>query len=68
MKTCMYLESPTLLGSSMCKIAVMVNEELSHVTTTVYSAATVHIHQLICLIVPSLTKLLKNCCASILQW
>ena len=48
-----YLGSPTLVGSSMGKIAAMVNKELSHITTTVYySAATVDIHQLICLIVP----------------
>ena len=43
----MYLESPTSVGSSMRKIAVMVNKELLHITTTVYNAATVHIHQLI---------------------
>ena len=49
-----YLGSSTLVGSSMGKIAAMVNKELSHITTAVYySAATVHIHQLICLIVPS---------------
>ena len=32
----------------MCKVAVIIIEELSHITTTVYSKATVHIHQLIC--------------------
>ena len=37
----------------MCKVAAMVNEELSHITTTLYSATTVHIYQLICLIGPS---------------
>ena len=44
------------------KVAVKVNEKLSHITTTVYSAPTVHIYQLICLIVPSSwTKLLEYC-------
>jgi len=47
---CMYLESPTLVGWSVCKIAAMVNKELSH--SIIASAATVDNHQLICLIVP----------------